>query len=249
MTEDKLLHEYKWREFPALVTRISRKQVKLFATIIKDEAMYFIPDDDPGNRQKAESGQYEIYDTDSVMSTLEEIHKIYYQDSNSHVPVEFRLETFPDFSRNTLELRSFISPTDERGMLGRESSPEDPLDPMVIIFSRIRVEDNAAIDKGNTKKTVSEEVNPQSEKSYLRLIGVLAKKLEELKALDPNPGPAAGQVVSMAKHMRINGAAPIGQPQRQAVKAKLALAAAVLNNPDFSVPKCKNLIKNSPKEK
>ena len=100
------------------------------------------------------------------------------------------------------------------------------------------------IDKGNTKKTVSEKVDPRSEKSYLRLIGVLARKLEEVGDLDPDPSRASSQVLDMAMAMQFDSnVPPIGERQQQAVKSKLALAAEVLSNPSLSVPDCKKRLK------
>ena len=193
MTESKLLHEYKWTEFPGLIDCISRKQVKLFARITADESTFFIPEEDSEARRKAESGQYEIYDTAPVMSALEETHR---QESNSRggLAYNFNPESIPDFSQDKVELKCVISPDGERGVLGCGSSPKDPLDPMLIPFSRIRVENIP--EKGNTESDLEKELAPKSKGAYLRLIGYMVERLAETDSLSiDEPYAAADQIL------------------------------------------------------
>lgn len=201
MTEEKLLHEYRWPEFPGLINRISRKQVKLFARITADESTYFVLDDGSEARRKAKSGQYEIYDTGPVMSVLDEIHS---RESKSRVPAwDFRPESIPDFSQDKVELKCVISPGGEQGELGRGSSPEDPLDPMVITFSRIRVENTTSMNQLEKEPIASGAemaLAPREKNAYLRLIGYMALKLQKLDKLPIETPNKAGGTIEKDAH-------------------------------------------------
>ena len=201
MTESKLLHKYRWSEFPDLVGCILMKQVKLFALISADETTYFTPEEDSRAMRKAESGQYEIYDTGPVMSALDEIHR---RESGSKGPTwDFNPGVPQDFSQQKITLKCVTSPDSEQGMLGHGSSPEDPLDPMVITFSRIRVENITSMNQLEKEPIASGAemaLAPREKNAYLRLIGYMALKLKELDKLPIETPNKAGGTIEKDAH-------------------------------------------------
>ena len=88
-------------------------------------------------------------------------------------------------------------------MLGHGSSPEDPLDPMVITFSRIRVENITSMNQLEKEPIASGAemaLAPREKNAYLRLIGYMALKLKELDKLPIETPNKAGGTIEKDAH-------------------------------------------------
>lgn len=258
MKQERTLNSYS----PYPINDIIQKRLKLTALILSRPDLYFLPEailagsdirtslENEGlalsNRQPSIDGNYELTDILSIVNGLESL--------SGSSPLNRRLAVAglksPDGVAGCLII---IEKWERPGYTrNRPQLASIPLARILIkpIHSMDQV-DECQIgtpehdDQGTTKKAKSEEVDPRSEKSYLRLIGVLARKLEDLAILDSDsPGKAASQVVDMAGTMKFaNIDVPIGVRQKQAIQSKLQLAIEVLSNPALTVPECKKRIR------